>query len=482
MSTAELVLVLVYVACALLLSAYGLHRYLMTWLFLRTRHRLAEPQVPERWPRVTVQLPVFNERDVVLRLMEASARLDYPPELLDIQVLDDSTDDTTELAERCAARLREAGLDVRVIRRPDRVGYKAGALAWGLGSAKGEFVAIFDADFVPGADFLRQVLPHFSEGVGMVQARWGHINERRSLLTRLQAVLLDGHFVIEHTARNRSGRWFNFNGTAGVWRRRAIADAGGWQHDTLTEDLDLSYRCQLAGWRFVYLPEVVVPAELPPTMRAFKSQQHRWAKGSIQTMKKLLGPLLRADIPAKVRLEAAVHLSNNLAYPLVVLLTMLTPAAVVVRARHVETWLVFDLLVFAAATVGVGLFYAASQWAVYPDWRQRLLRIPAVMALGIGLAVNQSRAVVQALLNQDSPFIRTPKSGEGQGSYSLGLDWTAGAELLLAAWHLGGLGFAVYQGYWPSVPIQLLFFAGFATVGLSSLRRRPAARPAVEAA
>lgn len=469
MSPVELVIVGVYGACALALSLYGAHRYHMTWLYLRTLARTPERVAWARSPAVTVQLPVFNERFVVERLIEAAAQLDWPD--LEIQVLDDSTDETTELAASAVERLREQGVEITLIRRVDRSGFKAGALEVGQARARGEFLAVFDADFVPQPDFLRRAMPYFRDGVGMVQARWGHLNEEDSWLTRLQAILLDGHFVIEHTARQRSGRWFNFNGTAGVWRAATIRDAGGWHHDTLTEDLDLSYRAQLAGWDFVYLPDLVVPAELPPSMVAFKSQQHRWAKGSIQTLRKLVRPLLQQDIAGPVRLEALVHLTNNLAYPLVIVLTLLTPLAVWVRSRHIESTLLFDLVVFTLATVGVGLFYGCSQWAVHEDWRQRLVRIPAVMALGIGMAVNQTRAVFEALLGHESPFVRTPKFGDAQRSYSLGTAGLPLLEITFGVYHLLGMGWAIDQGYWPSVPIQLLFACGFLAVGLSSLSR-----------
>lgn len=310
-----------YGLCASALSLFGAHRAALTASFWYRWRQTPTPSLPSVWPSVTVQLPVFNERDVVERLVDRAAQLSYPGPL-QIQVLDDSTDDTTERAARAVTRWKAQGVDIALRHREDRQGFKAGALEEAMPHATGEFIAIFDADFLPPQDFLLQTLPHFGPGIGMVQARWGHDNDRGSLLTRLQAVLLDGHFVIEHTARHRSGRWFNFNGTAGVWRRETIQDGGGWQHDTLTEDLDLSYRCQLRGWRFVYLPDVVVLAELPPSLRAFKSQQHRWAKGSIQTLLKLGPTLLRAPIPLRVKLEALLHLSNNLAYPPLVLLTL----------------------------------------------------------------------------------------------------------------------------------------------------------------
>lgn len=474
MTSLELLLISCYGAIAGLLSLYGLHRIYLSAVFLKTRSQHAVERMPAEWPRVTVQLPVFNERLVVVRLIDAVAAMDYPRDRLQVQILDDSTDDTTALARAAAARWRDAGVDMVVLHRTDRTGFKAGALEAGMASATGEFIAVFDADFVPQADFLKRALPCFGPGIGMVQARWGHLNEADSLLTRIQAVLLDGHFVVEHTARHRSGRWFNFNGTAGIWRARAIPDAGGWQHDTLTEDLDLSYRAQLAGWRFVYLPDLVVPAELPPTMRAFKSQQHRWAKGSVQTLRKLAGPLLTADIGWRVKLEALIHLSSNLAYPLVIVLTLLTPAAVQIRGHALDAWLFADVVFFSLATVGVTLFYATSQWAAHADWGRRLVRLPAVLALGIGMAVNQSRAVFEALAGHTSPFVRTPKFGRADGAgYRLSGGWTQWIEIALAAYHVGGLCLALWHGYWPSLAIQVLFACGFGAVGLRSLWPAP---------
>ncbi|MCB9761958.1 MAG: glycosyltransferase [Alphaproteobacteria bacterium] len=475
MSPAEFALVAVYVGIAVALSLYGLHRYHLTWLFLKHRSDGATPHTPAAWPVVTVQLPLYNEPRVVTRAIDAVAALDYPADRLEVQILDDSTDGTTAMARAAVERWRKRGVDIRLIHRDNREGYKAGALAEGMERARGRFIAVFDADFLPQADFLTTLLPYFRDDVGMVQARWGHLNEHSSLLTRLQAVLLDGHFVIEHTARNRSGRWFNFNGTAGIWRREAIEDAGGWHHDTLTEDLDLSYRAQLAGWRFVFLPDVVVPAELPGDIAAFKTQQHRWAKGSVQTARKLLPTLLRAPLPLRVRVEAVAHLTANLAYPMVVLLTAITPLAVRIRGESVGRYLWFDLAFFGMAMVSMGVFYATSQWAAYPDWRRRALRIPAVLALGIGMSVSQSLAVFEALAGHLSPFVRTPKTGEIKKrrvlSRHLVLRPVAVAEMGFALYHAAALGWALGEGYYPSVPIQLLFAAGFATVGIRSMVR-----------
>src|SRR6266700_7135944 len=307
-----------YLFLIVLLSFYGLHRYWILYLYFRYykwAKPVASPPLPETIPMVTVQLPIYNERYVVERLVEAVCRMDYPRDRLEIQVLDDSTDDTSAILRARIAALCREGFLIEHLRRTNRTGYKAGALATGLARARGEFLAIFDADFVPPVDFLKKTLPHFHDpAIGMVQTRWGHLNENYSLLTWIQSIFLDGHFLIEHTARNRSGAFFNFNGTAGIWRREAITSSGGWQHDTLTEDLDLSYRAQMNGWRFMYLPEVVCPAELPVDINAFKTQQNRWTMGAIQTAKKMLPTIWRAPLSLKVKIEATFHLTACMGY------------------------------------------------------------------------------------------------------------------------------------------------------------------------
>ncbi|NIO72790.1 MAG: glycosyltransferase, partial [Anaerolineae bacterium] len=315
-----------YALCVVLLSLYGFNSLVLTWLYLRHRHDpIPVPSPPDEWPHVTVQLPIYNELHTVERLLNAAAGLDYPRDRLEIQVLDDSTDATSRVAARTVALLRRQGIDVIHISRPDRTGFKAGALAAGLAEAKGELIAIFDADFLPPPDFLQRVVPHFADPiVGCVQTRWGHLNRDYSLFTQAQALGVDGHFVVEQTARSRAGLFINFNGTAGIWRRTCIGDAGGWQGDTLTEDLDLSYRAQLRGWQIGYVPDVVVPAELPAQISGFKRQQARWAQGSIQTALKLLGPLLRSDQPWSVKLEGVVHLTGYLVHPLMLLVVLLT--------------------------------------------------------------------------------------------------------------------------------------------------------------
>ncbi len=465
----------VYLAVLGVLSLNGLHRLWLVVAWLR-RRPVATPPDPATWPRVTVQLPVFDERYVVERLIRAVAALDYPPDRLEIQVLDDSTDDTTDRAAAVVAELVAQGRDAVLLHRTDRTGFKAGALAAGLAVAKGELVAVFDADFVPGRDFLRRLVPHFADpGIGMVQARWGHLNADDDWLTRAQATLLDGHFVIEHAARHASGRWFNFNGTAGIWRRAAIEDGGGWQHDTLTEDLDLSYRSQLAGWRFVYLPDVVAPAELPPDMRAFKAQQHRWAKGSIQTCRKLLARVWASRAPLGVKLEATAHLTANLSYPLVVLLSVLLPLAVVARVSSpgaLGSLLVVDLALFVAALLPFLLFYgAAVLGSGAPDVPRRLARLPIVLALGLGLAVAQTRAVLDGLGGAVGTFARTPKTGGvARVTYRASPSAVAAVELGFAAWLGLCAAWVVWAGAPASLPFLLLFAVGYGAVGLGSLR------------
>ncbi len=477
----ELAIVVAYLAVIALLSAYGLHRLYIGAVYQRVRRRGPPVLHPDALPVVTVQLPVFNERNVVERLIDAACRLDWPRDRLEVQVLDDSTDDSVDVARAAADAWRARGVDIVVIHRTDRVGFKAGALAAGAAVAKGQLLAVFDADFVPRPDFLRRVVPYFDgfgddgpQRIGMVQARWGHINEQRNLLTRLSAVLLDGHFVVEHTARHRSGRFINFNGTAGVWRKACIADAGGWQHDTLTEDLDLSYRAQLAGWRFVFLRDHVVPAELPADMRAFKIQQHRWAKGTMQTARKLAPRIVASRQPLRVKLEALVHLSSNLAYPLVLVMALLMPLAVAIRGRgDVAETLLLDLPAFILATLSIAFFYALAERDAHPGgWRARLWRIPLTMGLGIGMAVNQTRAVVEGLFGRDVTFVRTPKAGDRTvRRYALGAGWTPVLEIAFAAYYVVAIGWCLAHGYWASLPFMLVFGFGFGFVGVGSLRQ-----------
>ena len=392
-----------YYAVLFLLALYGAHRAYMVHLYFRHRRETPRPSgTLAELPRVTVQLPIYNEVYVVERLVSSVAALDYPPALLQIQILDDSTDETREIARATAARLRARGCDVDYRPRSHRRGFKAGALQDGLDTATGEFVLILDADFVPKPDLLRTTLPFFADpGVGMVQARWEHLNREFSLLTRIQAILLDGHFVIEHTARHRSGRFFNFNGTAGVWRRECIEKAGGWAADTLTEDLDLSYRAQLQGWRFVYLKDCAAPAEVPVDINGFKSQQHRWTKGSIQTGRKILPAVFRSRLPWRIKSEALVHLAGNGSYLLVVALSLLLVPAIVIRDRiGWQRLAVLDFPLFFGATLSFLAFYVASQRELGRGWAATLRDMPGVSALGIGLSIHNARAVLEAAVRE----------------------------------------------------------------------------------
>jgi len=375
--------------------------------------------------------------------------------------------------------VKKKGIPIEYIHRDNREGFKAGALEAGLKVAKGDYIAVFDADFLPAPDFLKRAIPYFftPENYGMVQARWGHLNQDYSLMTQAQSILLDGHFVIEHTARNRSGRFFNFNGTAGIWDRRCIDDAGGWHHDTLTEDLDLSYRAQLKGWKFLYLPDLVVPGELPVDMNGFKSQQHRWAKGSIQTAKKIIPQILSSDLSWRVKLESCLHLLNNFAYVLMVVLSLMMPVAVYLRQQKMgQNFLWIDLPVFLLATASFGFFYACSQKEVYPRWQSRLVFLPLNLIMGIGLAVNNAKAVFEALFNKKSEFARTAKYAIARRQdswvnkkYKTTFGIVTFVELFLGLYFTGAVIFALVQGLWSCLYCLMLFQAGFLYVGFLSL-------------
>jgi cellulose synthase/poly-beta-1,6-N-acetylglucosamine synthase-like glycosyltransferase len=461
------------------LALYGAHRSALLFLYLRHRHERTVPRLrfgEANLPMVTIQLPMFNEMFVAERLIDAAARVDYPRHRLEIQVLDDSTDTTSTIARSKCEALRDDGFDVAYLHRNDRTGYKAGALEAGMVHAKGDFLLLFDADFVPCPSIVRDLIDFFTEpSVGMAQARWAHLNGERSLLTRCQAMLLDGHFVIEHAARNRSGRFFNFNGTAGMWRKTAITDAGGWQHDTITEDMDLSYRAQLAGWKFIYAPHVSAPAELPCDMNSFKGQQYRWAKGSVQTARKLLGQILRAPVDRKVKTEALFHLTSNLAYVFLLVLAALQLPNMLIR-RHLEhpELLLLDVPLFLATCGSIAAFYVVAHHDLYGGRWQAIKRLPIMMALGIGLSINNGRAAIEGLFGRDVEFIRTPKRGAvdgepGVGTYRGRWPWHNTIELLFGVYCTGTLIVAITTESWASVPFLLLFCGGFTYVGLASV-------------
>ncbi len=477
----DLALLIPYFIVLIILASYGMHRYVLVFLYYRhRRNRITEPKSRfEDLPRVTVQLPIFNEQFVVERLVDSICRLEYPREKLEIQVLDDSTDETRQVASDVVERYAALGHPIRYCHRANREGFKAGALQAGMQTATGEFIAIFDADFVPPEDFLLKVIHHFTDaGVGMVQTRWTHINRNYSFLTEVEAILLDGHFVLEHGGRSRTGVFFNFNGTAGVWRRQAIEDAGGWEHDTLTEDTDLSYRSQLAGWRFLYLQDVECPAELPIEMTAFKTQQARWAKGLIQTSKKILPQVMRSSVPFKVKVEAWYHLTANLSYPLMIVLsTLLLPAMII---RFYQGWfqmLYIDLPLFLASTFSISSFYLVSQKELFPrTWPRTFLYLPFLMALGIGLTVTNSRAVLEALLGIQSSFKRTPKykvesrqDRVQSAKYRRRLGWVPWLELIIGAYFAATVYYAVDNENYITVPFLVLFVLGYWYTGLMSL-------------
>lgn len=414
---------LAYVLILGLVCVYGMHRYYLVHLFYK--HRRNTPKRKAcflRRPMVTIQLPMYNEATVARRVIDASCRVDYPRDRLEIQVLDDSTDETREIVAEAVRYWREQGMNISHVHRTNRVGYKAGALAEGMKKCIGEFLLIFDADFIPPENILNETTDYFTDPrVGMVQARWEHINRDQSLLTRTQAILLDGHFVIEHSARNRSGRFMSFNGTAGMWRRECIDDAGGWQHDTLTEDLDLSYRAQMKGWKFLFLPELTSPAELPPDMECFKQQQYRWAKGGAQTCKKLMPKIIKSNLPKRIKVEAFFHLTSCTVYLYMVLLTFMLYPVVYLKVHLFNEGLaryLFDFSVLMIATCSAASFYIASQRALFKSWTDSLKYIPFLMALGIGISLNNALAVLHGLFGKPGEFVRTQKFATRNGSSS----------------------------------------------------------------
>ena len=491
MAVLEILVPVLYALAMLVLLVYALNLYWLSVRFVdidRTRPGSipdidALPAHSGAWPRVTVQLPVYNEAVVVERLIDACARFDYPQKQLEIQVLDDSTDITCELAETRVEYWRKRGVDILHVRRSERTGYKAGALGNGLRFARGDFIAIFDADFVPEPDFLRRTLPMFdSPDIGLVQARWTHLNETDSLLTRVQAFGLDTHFALEQQVRHSAGYFMNFNGTAGVWRRECIEEAGGWNADTLTEDLDLSYRAQLAGWRLRYLQDVEVAAELPAIANAFRSQQFRWAKGSIQTAMRQLPALWRSSEQAAIKLEGTVHLTAHMVFPFVLLAGLLHAPLVALKAAGRGPGEVYFALL-GLGLVGLAGFFLAQLYAqrsLYHDWVSRLRLFPSFMAGSMGMSINNTRAVWQALRGRTTPFVRTPKfstmqpsSRHGKPEYAdrrlPGIVWMEVAALLYC---VAGIVVVVAVAQWAALPFQILLASGFGLVVWFSVRDR----------
>ncbi len=474
-----------YFISLLILFAFSAHGFVMVYYYMKQRHEeFAQPPLTTT-PVVTVQLPIFNEFYVVSRLIDAVCALEYPKEQMEIQILDDSTDETSDIAARVVGQYKLLGYDIKHVQRAHRAGFKAGALKNGLATARGEFIAIFDADFVPNKDFLQKTVPYFDDpAIGLVQTRWEHLNSDYSLLTRTQALALDGHFVMEQNVRNKAGYFINFNGTGGIWRKTAIVDSGNWQSDTLTEDLDLSYRAQLRGWKFKFLNDVTSPAELPAEVNALKSQQFRWTKGAIETARKILPQVWKAKIPLRVKIHSTFHLTNNIVFPFIILAGLLNVPLVFIK-QHGGHELYFALMsVFVLAFVGSFLFYLYSQKAVYPDWRRRILLFPLFMAGSMGFAVNNSRAVFEGLFNRKSDFIRTPKYAIQQKTDSWTekkyvrkkTDWIILVEVALALYCFFGVISSLYYLEIAAVPFQLLYFGGFSYVSWLSIKQAVEAR------
>jgi cellulose synthase/poly-beta-1,6-N-acetylglucosamine synthase-like glycosyltransferase len=511
-------LVAFYVSILIMVATYGFHRYILLYLYRKYKHNTYTPKADfAELPRITIQLPMFNEDSVAQRIINATCLIDYPLDKLEIQVLDDSTDHSAEIAQAAVNDWAVKGYPIKYIHRANRVGYKAGALAEGMKQATGDFIAIFDADFIPPKDILQNVVHYFSDDkVGMVQVRWDHLNRDASLLTKSQAIFLDGHFVIEHTARNRSGRFMHFNGTAGVWRRTCIEDGGGWEHDTLTEDLDLSYRCQMKGWQFVYLPQFCAPAELPPEMIAFKQQAHRWTKGSVQTAIKLLPKVLKSKhLSRGIKVEAFFHLTNTVVYPLMVILTiMMFPTfygALSPLKPHSWSQYIFSASLFVLATCSASTFFVFSQRELFgkeAGWRS-LLYMPVLMGLGVGISLNNAKAVLEAIWGairkKPSEFVRTPKygvTGKARQSYARKQEAAAAGEdapvlppapkyltfkrlalpiveiafgcymascIWISVWYLCGLWPGQSKSGIASLPFLLIFAGGYLYVGVGSV-------------
>jgi len=493
------VVMIPYALVLVLVAIYGIHCYQLLYLHIRNKKNVAVPQGRfDDLPIVTVQLPLYNEQYVVERAIDAACRIDYPREKLEIQVLDDSTDDTAEVAKGCIETWRGRGVDIKLIHRQERVGYKAGALQEGTLAARGDYVAIFDADFVANPSFLHETIHYFTNPeIGMVQSRWGHLNKDTSLLTMSQAILIDGHFAIEHSARSSSGMFINFNGSAGIWRKSCVLDAGGWSQDTLSEDLDLSYRAQLKGWKFVYVPDLVCPAELPVDMQAFKTQQHRWTKGTIQAAIKLLPRIFKSKEPWKVKCEALFHLTSRTVSVYVAAMSVLmlpvlldrftsTPGPDDLGTINVWTRIVLiDVPVFTVATLSGLSMYIFSQKELYNSWVDKLKYVPVLMGIGIGISVINAQAVMEAIFDKQNVFVRTPKYGDrSRREARSSLEATKPRSLLpileiaLGCYVAVVFLVALLTGHWVSSLFLFIFCFGYLYVGIMSLVEDCRGRPA----
>jgi len=486
-------IIITYFISLTILFLFGSSGFVMIFYYLKHRDKKIErTEVLEEFPPVTIQLPLFNEYYVAGRLIDAACRIDYPRDRLEIQILDDSTDETSDIvAERVAFYIRQ-GFDLKHLRRSSRAGYKAGALKEGLKTARGEFIAMFDADFLPQPSFLKLTLPYFylDKKIGLVQTRWEHLNRDYSFLTRVQAMALDGHFVIEQNVRNKAGFFINFNGTGGIWRKDCILDSGNWEADTLTEDLDLSYRAQLRGWRFKFLNDVTSPAELPSEINALKSQQFRWTKGAIETARKILPQVWKSKLPFEKKVHATFHLSNNIVFPFILVAGILNVPLVFIKHQGGYELYFTIMAIFVFAFLGSFFFYLYSQKDVYQDWQKRMLLFPLFMAGSMGFAVNNTKAVLEALFRRPSEFIRTPKYSVvdkkdrwlDKKYAMMKVNYTVVIEFLLALYCFFGVCASIYYLELAAVPFQLLFSMGFGLVAWLSIRHAWLARKLAAAA
>jgi len=484
--TIESIIIAAYIISLTILFFFGSHGFNMIYYYFKTFHMRTEDLEEkdfymENYPEVTIQIPLYNEQYVITRLIDSVIRMDYPKDKLEIQILDDSTDETTEIITEHIQKYLDAGFDIKHIHRTNREGFKAGALKIGLETARGEFVAVFDADFIPRKKFLKRTIPYFykEEKLGLVQTRWEHLNREYSLMTKTQAIALDGHFVIEQAVRNRAGFFINFNGTGGVWRKECIFDAGNWEADTLTEDLDLSYRAQMKGWRFKYLVNFTSPAELPSDIGALKSQQFRWTKGAIETAKKVYPKVLRSDMPLKLKIQSFIHLYSNLAYPFILIAALLNLPVMLIKLTGMYDTVFKFMSLFIFAFISSFIFYLYSQKDVYPDWQKRIIYFPVFLAGSMGFSVNNTKAVFEGLLDKKSEFVRTPKyhirdkkdSWEGKKYVNKKLHFTTYIEAFLAVYCFVGVVIAIATAQVAALPFQLMFCGGFSIISYLSIRQ-----------
>lgn len=476
----EKIILFSYIGSLLILFTFGSHGFIMIYYYLKHRHRRDDlSNELKEYPMVTLQLPIYNEMYVIERLIKSICEIDYPIDKLEIQVLDDSTDETVEIVANIVEEYRLRGFDISHIHRNNRTGYKAGALKEGLKTAKGEFVGIFDADFIPRQNFLKIVLPFFEDPkIGMVQTRWEHLNRSYSLITQIQALSLDGHFVIEQQVRNKANYFINFNGTSGVWRKECIFDAGNWEADTLTEDLDLSYRAQLKGWKFRYLTDFTTPAEVPSEIISIKTQQFRWTKGAIETAKKILPRVWKSNFPLKLKIISTFHLTNNIVFPFILMACLLNmPVVLIKNTGRYDTYFAF-MSVFVLAFIASFIFYLYSQKDVYADWRDRILLFPVFMAGTMGFAINNTKAVLEGLINKKSEFVRTPKykiednkdTWKNKKYVHKKLSFLVVLELILAIYSFGGVVVSLITLQISAIPFQLMFSFGFGLVAYLSIK------------